>query len=723
MEHDASRETVHSRTAILEQHQRALVELTKAPAIHSGDFHQAIRIITKTASHVLNVDRASIWLYPENRSCINLFDLYERPTDRHSAGAILTVRDFPAYFEALAKEEYAITAHDAHTDPRTSEFSPSYLTPLGIGAMLDAPIRRKGKVVGVICQEHVGGPRTWTIDEQTFASSLATMVTLAIETSDLQYTQDALRSAKDNAEVASRAKNEFLASMSHEIRTPMNAILGMADLLWDTQLTAEQRKYLRTFRRAGSSLLHLINDILDISKIEAGHIEIEQVEFDLGELLDKAVEMLAMRANEKGLELACHLAPDVLCALIGDPHRLQQILVNLLGNAIKFTERGSVVLRVTNDSDAREAGALRFAVTDTGIGIAADKLQSIFEGFTQANPSIARRYGGTGLGLTISKRLTELMGGRIWVNSRLGHGSTFSFMVRLGVQTVHASQNPTLTHNLAGIRTLVVDDYPTNRLILRETLTTWGADVTEVKNGRQAVAEVQRAFHAQTPYELVLLDCRMPDMGGFDVVEVLKQQPFGNNLTIIMLTSDGWADDIARTYDLNLGGYLVKPIKRSELFQTINIALGRTHGVPVPAPSPLPQAHTTPLQALRVLLVEDSPDNRLLIESYLKQTPHRLELVENGQVAFEKFKAGHYDLILMDMQMPVMDGYEATKAIRRWEKEHDLPPTHIIALTALALKEEVVKIFEAGCNVHMTKPIRKATLLEVLQAFNGVLKR
>jgi signal transduction histidine kinase/CheY-like chemotaxis protein len=708
------------RSQLLKDQQVALLELAKSDALLDGNLTQALHAITAAAGDILDVDRVSIWVFEEDRSAIRMLDLYQRSVRSHHSGIILRASQYPAYFRAAETEEHAIAAHDAHRDPRTKEFSDSYLTPLNIGAMLDAPVRRRGRVVGILCHEHVGGTRTWTADEENVASSLATMVTLAMEATDRREAERDLRIAKEAAEVANKAKSEFLASMSHEIRTPMNAIIGMADVLWDTPLTADQRKYLRVVRRAGGSLLSLINDILDLSKVEAGRLELDNVEFDLNELIEKAVEILALRANDKGLELACHLSPDVPCQLIGDPNRLHQILVNLIGNAIKFTDQGSVLLRVFPDPDISRPGAIRFSIEDTGIGIPEEKLASIFESFTQAHSAISRLYGGTGLGLPISKHLAELMGGRIWVISREGQGSIFHCTLQLELQPNQAKPEQVSAPSLNGARILVVDDFPINRVILRDILTQWEGDVTEAGDAAAADHELRLAAQEGRPYRMLLIDCRMPGTDGFDVAQAIKNDPAFKELLIIMLASDRWADDIARTYDLGLGGYLVKPIRRSDLAQTLTIALDRSKGIPQVSTNQTGKAGRKP-SALRILLVEDSRDNQLLVQTYLKQTPHRIDLAENGQIAVEKFQNGHYDVVLMDIQMPVMDGLAATRSIREWERQEGVSRTPIIALTALALKEEAARIFEAGCNAHMTKPIRKSTLLDILSAYEGRL--
>jgi len=827
---------IQRRTQQTLRYQSALLELARSDL---SEAHTAFRRITETAAKALAVERVSIWLLEDTRTALRCHSLYLLSSNVQEDGTVLYERDFPQYFAAL-RARRLIAVSDAQHDPRTAEFTETYLGPLGIASMLDVPIWLGGEMIGVVCHEHLGTQRVWSEEEGTFASSIADMVSLTVQTSERARVEVALRAerdhsqqiirgtpsvicgiapdgttlfinpageqttgyraeelvgrnwwqtfypgeayrqveqlfhdfkqgnvcdhemvlttksgeqrtitwnslnrfdaagrlveivgfghdvtarkhieaelhrAKEAAEDASRLKSEFLATMSHEIRTPLNGVIGMTGLLLDAELAAEPREYAEMVRRSGEALLTIINDILDFSKIEANKLTLEHSEFDLCVMVEDVLELLAERACSKGLELGYVLDAAVPPWVSGDPGRVRQVLTNLMGNAVKFTERGEVAVHITLAEARADAVLVHMAVTDTGIGIPPDVQARLFQAFSQADSSTTRKYGGTGLGLAISKRLVELMGGTIGVQSTSGHGSTFWFTVRLSkCLQPSAGSNSDLTA-LQHVRVLCVDDHPITQRILKSQLSAMGMCVGSAVDGSSALACLHTAHQQANPYSIAIIAAHLPDMEGQSVAQTIKADPVLADIRLVLLTSFGYRGQQQAAGQAEWSAYLPKPIRRSQLSDCITLALGQasTPSAGRLTTRPIPREAQTPIPN-RVLVVEDNVINQKVAMRLLERLGCRVDVAANGREAVALLAQLTYDIVLMDCQMPEMDGFAATATIRQREAStgQHVP---IIAMTANAMQGDRERCLSAGMDGYLAKPITADALYAVL---------
>ncbi len=703
-------QSIQDRETLVRAQNRQLAALATEKVLHAGDILESAKRICEASAATLFVEQVGIWLFNEDGSVMESLGQFSRSEHLHSRGSSFTYEGNEPYFQALEGHR-VLAVGNVSQDARTACLMQTRLRETPVRSILDSAIRIGGRLVGVISQVHTGPQRSWTLEEENFAGSLSDLMALALEAHDRRAAQDELVAAKEAAESASKAKSQFLANMSHEIRTPLNGVVGMLKLLRGSPLTNKQERFVSKGILSAEALLVVINDVLDFSKIEAGMLEIEHLSFNLTDITENTTQMFAQRAEEKGLELACFIHNDVPKMVNGDAHRIGQVLINLIGNAIKFTERGDVIVRVGLESEDEEYSVVRFEVKDTGIGISLKEKERIFEAFMQEDSSTTRRFGGTGLGLGISRQLVELMGGSIHVESSPGLGSTFWFTVRL-TRAVEKNKGPARRNDMQGLRTLIVDDHATNREILSYELDTWGCETAEAVDGEQALELLKQNALDGRSFDLAIIDWKMPGLNGEELGRKIKADPMLGKTAMVMLSSVSEMNP-ARLREAGFDACLSKPARQSELYDVIIDSINDVHddGPAKARPEPaVPADHT----GVRILLAEDNEINQEVTTEILRMSGYTCDVVVNGREAVDAARSGSYDLLFMDCMMPVMDGYEATRCIRELEKETGRHLS-IVALTANAMKGDREMCIRSGMDDYLSKPLDPVETVAMVQ--------
>ncbi|SPP63251.1 response regulator [Nitrospira lenta] len=703
----------------LRHQQSATLNLVKDRTVFDGSLADAARLVTTTAAQALGVERTRVWIFEEGHRRLYCLDSYQRSTDRHGPEHTLSLSRYPDYFEKLQRGQ-VLTAPPASQDASFRELSAGVRAPRGVSSRMDAPFHTRTGLAGVVTVEHVGPPREWAVDEQQFAQALGNFMTLVLEAARRREAEEALAIAKLAAEDATKAKAEFLANMSHEIRTPMNGVIGMTEILARTSLSATQRHYVETIHNSGDTLLALINDILDFSKIEAGKLEIQPAPLDLRDLIERTTEQLAERAQRKGLQLLAEYDPSAPTAVIGDPIRIRQILTNLLGNAIKFTQQGDVRVHLTVDAPApHEAGPaiVRIAVTDTGTGISSEGQARLFQSFSQVDGSSTRVHGGTGLGLSICKQLSQLMGGAIDVHSQMGQGSTFRVTLPLPLQTEPSAARVS-DPALAGVRICAAVSHPATRQLLTQYLSSWGLAPRTADTGAEFLEQVMDGLATEGGQVIALIDETFADMTDLQVMQDLRSDSALADAGLLRLVSFTRRADVEQ--DPVFGGipFVTKPLRYDALHAALLELLGRN---PLPAALLPPAPPSKPHLAGTVLLGEDNPINQEIATLMLENLGCSVTVAQNGREVVDCVKTTRYDIIFMDCQMPDMDGFEATRLIRTWESELDSGPSRqpipIIALTAHATPGDRAHCLTSGMSDYLSKPFTMEQLQQMVTAW------